>query len=87
VLVVPQQFYPGWKATVDGASTPIRAANVTMRAVAVPPGRHTVTFTYDPAPWRYGLILCALGIAGIAGRSLAAIVSRRRAESRAGAPA
>jgi hypothetical protein len=78
VLVVPQQFYPGWKATVDGASTPIRAANETMRAVLVPAGHHTVTFTYDPAPWRHGLILLALGVVGIAARCIVPLVRRRR---------
>ena len=26
VLVVPQQYYPGWTASVDGVSTPIKAA-------------------------------------------------------------
>jgi hypothetical protein len=48
-----------------------------MRAVSVPPGRHTVTFTYQPARWRYGLILAALGILGIAARCLAPVVRRR----------
>jgi membrane protein YfhO len=82
VLVVPQQFFPGWKASVDGSSTPIRAANSTMRAVSVPSGRHTVTFTYEPARWRYGLILAALGVLAIAARCLAPLLRRRRGGGR-----
>ena len=36
VLVVASQLFPGWEATVDGHATPIRPANLAMRAVVVP---------------------------------------------------
>jgi hypothetical protein len=54
-LILGDMFYPGWKAFVDGHQTPIHAANVAFRAVAVPRGRHTVRFRYQPAVLAVGL--------------------------------
>jgi len=55
LLVLTDTFYPGWKAMVDGTPQKILKANWTMRAVAIPPGNHTVTFTYDPASFSFGV--------------------------------
>jgi uncharacterized membrane protein YfhO len=49
LLVLSDNFYPGWRATIDGAPTSILKANHTMRAVAVPAGRHVVSFAFMPA--------------------------------------
>ena len=48
-LVLSDNYYPGWKAFVDGERTEIFQANCTMRAVAVPSGRHLVSFIFMPA--------------------------------------
>ncbi len=47
-LVLSDTYYPGWRATVDGAEQPILQANVCQRAVALPPGKHEVRFEYRP---------------------------------------
>jgi len=49
LLVLSDNYYPGWFASVDGASTQIFRANHTMRAVNVPAGRHLVSFVFMPA--------------------------------------
>lgn len=47
-LVLSDNYYPGWKAFVDGDPVPVLQANCTMRAVAVPAGRHLVSFVFAP---------------------------------------
>ena len=47
-LVLSDAYYPGWKATVDGDSTPIYRTNYVLRGIEVPPGSHLVTFEYRP---------------------------------------
>ena len=41
-------WHPWWRADLDGATVEILRANVLFRAVAVPAGRHTVTFQFQP---------------------------------------
>jgi Bacterial membrane protein YfhO len=61
VLVVSEQYYPGWHATVDGRETPIRPANIMMRAVSVPAGEHLVEFHYRPSGFSYGVWMSVAG--------------------------
>jgi hypothetical protein len=62
-LVLADTFDPGWSATVDSKTVPIRPAYVAFRAVYLPQGDHTVVFTYRPAGFNVGLRLSVLGIA------------------------
>ena len=43
-LVLSDAYYPGWKATVDGAETKIYKTNVAFRGIFVPAGHHVVKF-------------------------------------------
>jgi hypothetical protein len=61
-LVLADTFDPGWSATVDGRPAPIWPAYVAFRAVYLPPGKHTVLFTYRPAGFELGLALSGCGI-------------------------
>jgi hypothetical protein len=61
-LVLSDTFDPGWSATVAGLPASIRPAYVAFRAVYVPPGNHTVVFTYRPAGFDLGLGLSGCGI-------------------------
>jgi len=46
LLVVADNWYPAWHATVDGKQVPVLRAYHTLRAVPVPAGTHTVGMTY-----------------------------------------
>ncbi|HEX6309182.1 MAG TPA: YfhO family protein [Longimicrobiales bacterium] len=74
LLVVLDNWYPAWQATVDGRAVPVLRANYTFRAVPVPPGDHTVSFRYVPADLRMGalisLVVLALLIAVVAGQAV-----------------
>jgi hypothetical protein len=48
LLVLSDNYYPGWYAMIDGQSTEILRANHTMRAVRVPAGRHVISFRFWP---------------------------------------
>jgi hypothetical protein len=52
IVVLNEIMFPGWQVEVDGhAATPLRA-NYLLRAVAVGPGRHTITWRFEPRRWR-----------------------------------
>ena len=45
-LRVGSRWDPGWSATVDGRAAKVFRADGVFRGVVVPPGRHTVAFSY-----------------------------------------
>jgi hypothetical protein len=85
LLVVSDSWWPGWTATVDGAPVPVLRADVLVRAVPFPPGRHVLEMRYDPPEARLGAWTSALAIALAA---VLAVVPRLRLRPRSGeAPA
>jgi hypothetical protein len=54
VLVVADAWYPGWRAWVDGAESPVLPVNGVFRGVAVGPGRHRVEMRFVPWTFRVG---------------------------------
>ncbi len=69
LLVLSELDYPGWRASLDGAEAPAVRANVALRAVAVPAGRHRVEFVFQPASVSLGLAVSGaawgIGLIGI----------------------
>jgi len=62
-LVLSDNYYPGWKAYVDGKEAPIYRTNYTFRGVKIPSGIHSVNFVYDPVSFKIGALLSiALGL-------------------------
>lgn len=62
-LVLADQDYAGWHATVNGTPAPILRANYLFRLVEVPAGTSTVEFIYRPASLIVGAAISSLAIA------------------------
>lgn len=67
ILFLSDNWYPGWKATVDGDLTEIWRADYTFRAVPLTPGEHIVKFYYDPSSFKVGFLISVFAIFGILG--------------------
>jgi len=53
-LFVSENYYPGWKALVDGSEEKIYRADYSFRAVPIRAGTHKVEFIYDPESFKIG---------------------------------
>ena len=78
LLVVADNWYPAWKATVDGIEAPVLRAYHTLRAVPVGPGRHDVVMWYDPGTLRAGMLTTVFGILVLVAVIVFSLVRDRR---------
>ncbi|MEW6363064.1 MAG: YfhO family protein [Acidobacteriota bacterium] len=62
LVVVNESYYPGWKATVDGASVPVHRANGLVMAVPVGVGEHRLRLRFQPRSLQVGLAMVLLGV-------------------------
>src|SRR5262249_54359406 len=61
LVILADVFYPGWRLTIDGDPAPILRANRMMRGTAVPAGKHTLIYTYEPDSFRIGAVVSFAG--------------------------
>jgi hypothetical protein len=70
LLVVSENYYPGWTARVDGAPVEILRTDLSLRGVPIRAGVHHVEFEYDPWSVKLGIgisvltLLICLGMLG-----------------------
>jgi hypothetical protein len=81
-VVLSDQYFPGWTASVDQQPVPIQRANYAFRLVEVPAGRSTVAFRYVPRIVWWGAAVSALSMVVVAGLMLRS--SRRPPAARSG---
>jgi prepilin-type N-terminal cleavage/methylation domain-containing protein len=68
-LVLRDSYDPSWTATLDGIPAEIARVNGLYRAVALPPGRHVIRFSYRPRDLTTGLIISSMGLLALMGFS------------------
>src|SRR5262249_47768739 len=80
-LVLSEMFFPGGRATVDGAPTPIWRTDYVLRGMALPAGAHRIVLVYDPRSVRIGAAISALTLAALLIAAIVAVVRGRRAHA------
>ena len=61
LVILNDQYFPGWHAYVDEKEAPIIDAYGLVRGVPVDAGNHTVEFRYRPASVMWGAMLTLFG--------------------------
>jgi hypothetical protein len=74
LLIVSDNWYPGWRAEVDGRPAEIWKVNTVIRGVVVNAGKHTVAMRYRPFTVYFGFAFTLVGL-------VAAVVMQRRRET------
>jgi hypothetical protein len=67
VLVLADDWYPSWKASVDGRDTPVLKADGGLQAVLLAAGRHAVDFGFDAGLFYDAMAACLAGLVCLAG--------------------
>lgn len=62
LLLLTDNYYPGWKAYIDGREVEILRANYTFRAIVVPEGKSMVEFKYLPQSFKLGIYSAGFGL-------------------------
>lgn len=62
LLVLSDNFYPGWKASVNGKDAEILRTNYTFRGVVIPEGKSSIEFNYLPQSLIIGTYLALIGL-------------------------
>lgn len=53
-------YLPHWKAYIDGTEVPVLRCNISMRAIYVEPGSHTIEMKYASPWYRIGAYVCII---------------------------
>jgi Bacterial membrane protein YfhO len=64
LLVLPDTYFPGWKARVNGEEREILATDGAFRGVTVPEGSSRVEVRYEPRAFPTGIVLAVTGLLG-----------------------
>jgi uncharacterized membrane protein YfhO len=64
-LVLADNYYPGWRAYVNGREKNVLRVFYNLRGVYLPPGNSTVTFTFEPLSFKIGAVVSCCTFLGI----------------------
>jgi len=77
-LVVSENWYKDWQASVDGVEVPVLRGQYALLSVVLPPGAREVSLEYRSRAYRNGRLISLLSGLGIAGLFGVAVAQRRR---------
>ena len=60
LVILSDNYFPGWRASVDGRQAPVLQVNGALRGVVVDAGEHRIEFRYQPRAVLAGAILTSL---------------------------
>lgn len=81
LLVIADNWFPAWKARVDGADVPLIRANYVQQAVALTPGSHRVEIYYSSQILRRALLLSVTSLVLLAAVTFTGRIRSRRAQA------
>jgi hypothetical protein len=61
-LLLADTFYPGWIAELDGKPVSIYRANLSVRGIQLPKGRHNIRFVYQAPGFAWGLRITLVAV-------------------------
>lgn len=61
-LIVADNYYPGWEATINGQKIIIEKTANNFRKIKIKKGNNFVEFIYRPKKFQYGMIVSLLGV-------------------------
>lgn len=67
MLVFTDTYYPGWSVLLDGAPSHLFRVDDVFKGVAVPPGKHRISFTFRPRSVQIGLAVSSFALLCISG--------------------
>ena len=76
LFFISDTYFPGWHARVDGKETKIIRTDYAFQGLWLTQGTHTIELNYDPASFKYGVLLSIIGIISLVGFYL--ILFRKR---------
>jgi uncharacterized membrane protein YfhO len=62
LLVIGQNFYPGWRGELDGKQVEILRVNYTQQGVLLPVGEHKIVLRFQPRSFVVGLSISGLSL-------------------------
>jgi hypothetical protein len=65
LLILTDNFYPGWRVKVDGKPSKIIKTDYSFRGVVIPKGTSNIEFYYLPESFLIGVYLFLIGILGM----------------------
>jgi len=78
ILVLADNWFPAWKAFIDGEEVEVMRVNGAFRGVVIPAGEHKVEFKYISETHKVGRMLTLAGLFAVAAVVLGSVIARRR---------